>query len=115
MHGRLGRTAPRGLEIATIHRFQGREKSVVILDTVDAPPGGSWFLNESRNPDFPRLFNVALSRSRDSLVIVGTQAGLRRTLPAGSLLPRVLDRVVESGSVLDASSVARDGANLFGQ
>ena len=73
VRGRLGRAAPSGLEISTIHRFQGREKSVVVLDTVDAPPGASWFLNERRNPDFPRLLNVALSRSKHLLILVGTR------------------------------------------
>ena len=115
VRNRLGRTAPSDLEVATIHRFQGREKSVVILDTVDAPPGGSWFLNEIRNPAFPRLLNVALSRSRDSLVVVGTYAGLTRTLPAGSLLLAVLDRIRDTGKVLDAGVLARGAASLFSE
>jgi superfamily I DNA and/or RNA helicase len=94
--------APAGLEISTIHRFQGREKAVVILDTVDAPPGSSWFLNERRNADLPRLMNVALSRSRDLLILVGTTAGLRRTLPADALLNRVMARVAKEGTTVDA-------------
>ena len=102
VHGRLGRTAPSNLEISTIHRFQGREKSVVILDTVDAPPGLSWFLNERRNPDFPRLLNVALSRSRDLLIVVGTSAGLTRTLPSDALLNRVVQRITRDGETIDA-------------
>ncbi len=103
---RLGRLAPEGLEISTIHRFQGREKRVVILDTVDAPPGRSWFLDESRNAEFPRLLNVALSRSRDLLLVVGTMEGLRRTLPAGALLLRVLDRIAADGVRIDASRMS---------
>lgn len=110
---RLGRAAPGDLEIATIHRFQGREKSAVILDTVDAPPGGSWFLSEDRNPEFPLLLNVAMSRSRDSLIVVGTEGGLRRTLPSDALLIRVIQRIRESGSVLDCSALARAAGKLF--
>jgi superfamily I DNA and/or RNA helicase len=102
VRGRLGRTAPTDLEISTIHRFQGREKSVVVLDTVDAPPGPSWFLNERRNPDFPRLLNVALSRSKDMLIVVGTSAGLTRTLPADALLNRVVERIIREGETIDA-------------
>jgi hypothetical protein len=109
---RLGRAAPRGLEVATIHRFQGREKTAIIVDTVDAPPGGSWFLNEVRNPDFPRLLNVALSRSREGLILVGTSDGLRHTLPSDALLVRVLDRVRDTGRVLDARHLAASADEL---
>ncbi|MCL7980946.1 MAG: DNA2/NAM7 family helicase [marine benthic group bacterium] len=103
VRGRLGQAAPVGLEISTIHRFQGREKAVVILDTVDAPPGSSWFLNERRNTDLPRLLNVALSRSRDLLILLGTTSGLQRTLPGEALLNRVMARVAENGVTIDAS------------
>lgn len=100
---RLGRAAPANLEVSTIHRFQGREKRLVIIDTVDAPPGRSWFLDERRNRDFPRLLNVALSRARERLVIVATVAGLRRTLPREALLNRLLAHVERSGSRIDAA------------
>jgi DNA replication ATP-dependent helicase Dna2 len=109
----LGRAAPDGLEVATIHRFQGREKAAVIFDTVDAPPGGSWFLNERRNPDFPRLLNVALSRSRESLIVVGTAAGLEKTLPADALLNQTLATIRERGRVIDAIRVAREGSRVL--
>ncbi len=95
---RLGGAAPAGLEISTIHGFQGREKRIIVIDTVDAPPGRSWFLDERRNPDFPRLLNVALSRPREKLVVVAAVEGLRRTLPAGSLLNRLLERLEQAGA-----------------
>ena len=99
---RLGRAAPADLQISTIHRFQGQEKRLVVIDTVDAPPGRSWFLDERRNRDFPRLLNVALSRARERLVIVATVSGLRRTLPADALLNRLLGHLVRSGSRVSA-------------
>lgn len=110
---RLGPLLPGGLDVATIHRFQGREKSVVVLDTVDAPPARSWFLDERRNPDFARLLNVALSRSRDILVVVAAPEGLRRTLPPGALLNRVVERVRREGRVVDARRIAAEGPNLL--
>ncbi|MCZ0936981.1 MAG: AAA domain-containing protein [Gemmatimonadetes bacterium] len=100
---RLGRAAPADLEVSTIHRFQGREKRLVVIDTVDAPPGRSWFLDERRNRDFPRLLNVALSRARERLVIVATVTGLRRTLPPEALLNRLLTHVQRTGSRIDAT------------
>ena len=111
--GRLGQAVPRNLEISTIHRYQGREKSVVVFDTVDAPPGRSWFLHEGRNLDFPRLLNVALSRTRDMLVLVGTSDGLRQTLPPDALLNRVVDRVRAGGTVLAAEDIRQEAARLF--
>jgi RecA/RadA recombinase len=109
--GRLGKSAPRDLEVSTIHRFQGREKALVVIDTVDAPPGRSWFLDERRNPDLPRLLNVALSRAREMLVVVGCVDGLRRTLPETALLNRIMERVGNYGRAHPASELER----LFGQ
>lgn len=109
---RLGRSAPDDLEVSTVHRFQGREKSLVIFDTVDAPPDRSWFLHEGKNRDFPRLLNVALSRTRDMLVVVAAVEGLRETLPEGALLNRVVDRIRDDGAVLDAKQIA-DAPKLF--
>ena len=70
---------------------------------MDAPPGRSWFLDERRNRDFPRLLNVALSRARERLVIVATVTGLRRTLPPEALLNRLLTHVQRTGSRIDAT------------
>ena len=111
---RLGRAAPRNLEVSTIHRFQGREKSVVVFDTVDAPPARSWFLHEGRNRDFPRLLNVALSRTRDMLVLVGTPEGLQRTLPPDALLNRVVERMRREGRRVEARQLAAEAPTLFG-
>ena len=109
---RLGRSAPRDLEVSTVHSFQGREKSLVLFDTVDAPPDRSWFLNEGKNRDFPRLLNVALSRTRDMLVVVAAVEGLKGTLPEEALLNRVVDRVRRDGAVVDAKQIA-DAGRLF--
>lgn len=109
---RLGRAAPRGLRMSTVHRFQGREKELVVIDTVDAPPGRSWFLDERQNADFPRLLNVALSRARSMVVMVAAVEGLRRTLPEDALLNRILSRIAEVGEVIPASSFS---APRYGQ
>ncbi|MFQ5678863.1 MAG: DEAD/DEAH box helicase [Gemmatimonadota bacterium] len=114
VRGELGRAAPRQLEISTVHRFQGREKAVIVFDTVDAPPGRSWFLHEGRNRDLPRLLNVALSRTKEILVLVGTSEGLRSTLPEDALLNRVIARIQREGTVVDARRLRGARSALFG-
>eukprot|EP00899_Mesostigma_viride_P020035 jgi/Mesvir1/28032/Mv04638-RA.1 len=62
-----------GLEIDTVDSFQGREKEVIILDCVRSNDAGDiGFL-----ADYRRL-NVALTRARSKLVIIGDSATLGR-------------------------------------
>lgn len=54
----------RNMEADTVHKFQGREKDIIILSTVS---------NEVKVDDFaddPNLINVAVSRAVDQLVVV---------------------------------------------
>lgn len=79
----------RGLEeadihCATVHRFQGNERDVVILDTVDGPPLPPGTLLNSAN-----LLNVSLSRSRGKLILIADLPYLRDQA-AGTMLARVV-------------------------
>ena len=75
--------AARGLadavECSTIHRFQGRECDVVILDLVDAPP----MRPSALLADAPNLLNVSISRARGKLVIVADVAYFEAQTPDG--------------------------------
>ena len=67
------------VECSTIHRFQGRECDVVILDLVDAAPmRPSALLAEA-----PNLLNVSISRARGKLVIVADVAYFETNAPEG--------------------------------
>ena len=60
-----------GLEIATVDGFQGREKEAVIVDLVRSNPDGViGFLADTRR------MNVALTRARRFLLVVGDSATL---------------------------------------
>ncbi len=61
------------LATGTVHRFQGGERSVVLFSTVLTETRSLPFLDERAH-----LLNVAISRARDHLVIVGHEGTLRR-------------------------------------
>lgn len=75
------------IEVGTIHTFQGREKSVIIFDTVMS---GEWQngsmrhysvrpFDEAKNGlSVPRLLNVAFSRSKELLVIIADMQHVER-------------------------------------
>ena len=60
------------IDISTVHKFQGREKDVIVLSTVD----------DIVTPfsDDPNLLNVAVSRAKKELVVVASEM----EQPAGS-------------------------------
>lgn len=69
----------KGIEVGTIHTFQGREKEVIIFDTIMS--GELQFgqlrhysvrpFDETKNGmSVPRLLNVAFSRSKELLVVI---------------------------------------------
>jgi hypothetical protein len=62
------------LATGTVHRFQGGERSIVLLSMVATTSRSLRFLDER-----PNLLNVAISRARDHLVVFGHQP----TLAAG--------------------------------
>ena len=67
------------VECSTIHRFQGRECDVVILDLVDANP----MRPSALVGDAPNLLNVSISRARGKLVIVADVAYFESVAPDG--------------------------------
>jgi superfamily I DNA and/or RNA helicase len=67
------------VECSTIHRFQGRECEVVIIDLVDAAP----MRPSALVGDAPNLLNVSISRARGKLVIVADVAYFEQAAPAG--------------------------------
>lgn len=86
-----------GLEVSTIDRFQGRDKSVIILSFVRSNTKGKvGHLLE----DFRRL-NVAVTRAKYKLIMVGSYS----TLYKGSgALKLVLDRVVVKNHLIQLPS-----------
>ncbi|HCT75884.1 MAG TPA: phospholipase [Micromonosporaceae bacterium] len=84
-------------EVGTAHRFQGREFSVVIFDLVEDSYDDRWMAiaHNGTTPyarDGLRLFNVALTRTKTRLYLIGSRAKIARAKP-GTPLSRVAVRL----------------------
>jgi superfamily I DNA and/or RNA helicase len=94
---RFPREADR-IECRTVHRFQGGERDLVILDTVDTDPLPPGVLLTGASPfsSAKNLLNVSLSRARGKLVIIADVAYFNRTSP-GSVINELLAQAGRAG------------------
>lgn len=81
------------VEVFTVHRFQGRDRPLVVFDLVEAPGTECRFLDDARNPDAAKLINVALSRARDRLLVVGHLSHLRARLGENARISKVIAQI----------------------
>jgi superfamily I DNA and/or RNA helicase len=60
------------VECSTVHRFQGKERDMVIFDTVDSAPmsPGVLIVSQNKRSSSDNLLNVSLSRACGKLIIV---------------------------------------------
>jgi predicted DNA helicase len=83
----------RGLEIGTVDGFQGREKEVVLVDLVRSNEDGEiGFLADTRR------MNVAITRARRLLLVIGDSA----TLQKHPYYQRFMDAAEKTGAYLSA-------------
>ncbi|MDZ7681262.1 MAG: C-terminal helicase domain-containing protein [Fodinibius sp.] len=88
------------IEVGTIHTFQGREKDVIIFDTVMSGEEQYGrrrhysvrpFDEEKNGLAVPRLLNVAFSRSKERLVLLADMDHINKVY-ANKFLGRLLRR-----------------------
>ncbi|MHC4883982.1 MAG: DEAD/DEAH box helicase [Planctomycetota bacterium] len=88
------------IECATVHRFQGHEKDMVILDTVDTAPHRPGVLLSGTAPGSQamNLLNVSVSRARGKLVLIADVGYFEERAPRSpvtQLLERAQGRAVK--------------------
>lgn len=97
-----------GVNAGTVHRFQGDEKDLMIIDTVDSlgdVGAGFWALHDLPDEDGCRLWNVAISRAKDYLVFIGNLTHLNKKLPKNSFLRSILYNSQQNGDVIDINEL----------
>lgn len=67
-----GSRLPQGLAIGTVHRFQGGQRSIIVFSTTVTRFGSLPFVDARVN-----LVNVAVSRAKDHLIVIGHTPTLR--------------------------------------
>jgi ssDNA-binding Zn-finger/Zn-ribbon topoisomerase 1 len=93
---------------STVHRYQGDEKNTMILDI---PEGlGEWYAGQFLQSDQPyesgaKLFNVAISRAKEHLVIIANLTRLDDRLPNNAILRGVINEAQRTGTVIDVEQV----------
>lgn len=84
----------KNVECRTVHRFQGHEKDLVILDTVDGEPfpPGVLLAGDNFGSSAANLLNVSISRARGKLIVISDIAYFRKNAnakPIGKLLSAI--------------------------
>ena len=90
------------VKAATVNAFQGREADVVLYSLVRTGDGSREFIADGRR------FNVALSRAKSLLIMIGDKAGSRNT----ARLQQLLEMIPEENQI-EASELAQ--ATAFGE
>ncbi|GAB4222352.1 MAG: AAA domain-containing protein [Acidobacteriota bacterium] len=92
---------------ATVHRFQGNEKQVMLLDLTDSIGTKlGRFLQATRiDEDGARLLNVALSRARHHVVLVANFGYLRSNAPREGYVRQLLRHFEARGEALDLAKL----------
>jgi superfamily I DNA and/or RNA helicase len=86
---------------SSVHRFQGREKQVIIFDLVEGPVRNIKWLNGGLESDAMRLINVAVTRAKAKLIFIANLQYLDEKLSSESALRKILDKAKEEAEIVD--------------
>jgi superfamily I DNA and/or RNA helicase len=102
--------------VTTVHRMQGNEKEFIILDLVDAPPEniGLIFRGTHLRDQGPRLLNVAISRPRKQLIVIGSFEHISGRANSGhsyrgTQMSRFIELLEQAGTKVDLGQFLETG------
>ncbi|MFH1672749.1 MAG: ATP-binding protein [Pseudomonadota bacterium] len=96
------------VDTGTVHHYQGDQKSLMILDVPDSlgeKYAGIFLQANTPEDDGARLFNVAVSRSKEHLIVFANLAFLDSKLPNHAILRDILSEMQDQGTVIDVRDV----------
>lgn len=101
------------ITVSTVHRFQGREKDIIIFDLVDnyAPIGR--LLKGGYEEDGARLLNVAISRAKGKLVFVGNFKWLSKKTGNDDILKIILNELSKKAFFVKSLSFWQENKNYL--
>lgn len=82
---------PEKMKVATVHKFQGSEKDVILFDTAEGYPKEPGLLISKDNDTAHRLSNVAVSRARGKFILLSNQQYIRAKLQNDNGLRKIVE------------------------
>lgn len=103
---------------ATVHQFQGSEKSIIIYDAVDCyrMKYVGPLLTKLKNNTANRLFNVALTRAKGKFILVANKDFyLRKKLSPKLMFERYMNLMVKSKTSVNVQELATQFKGIDGK
>jgi superfamily I DNA and/or RNA helicase len=96
------------VDTGTVHRYQGDEKETMILDIPDSlgeQNVGIFLQSDHPDENGAKLFNVAVSRAKNHLIVFANLTYLEDKLPDLSMLREILHTIQSKGKVIDVRDI----------
>lgn len=86
---------------SSVHRFQGRESELIILDLVEGPLKEIKWMGGGFDSEAMRLINVAITRARAKIIFIANLKYLKKKLREGSILKQILENVEKNYPIVN--------------
>jgi len=92
------------ITVATVHRFQGSERDIIIFDSVESEP----FLKPGMlliGKDSERLLNVAITRSKGKFIHIANRNYLKNKVQKGKTVHQLINHQEENNTVITSANI----------
>jgi len=89
------------VQLASVHRFQGREAGLIIFDLVEGPMRNIRWLSGPFNSEAMRVINVAITRTRAKIIFIANLDYLKKKLDKQSILRQILEDVQKNHHIVN--------------